>query len=124
MHSTDKVSTFHFPKLTCCTNLMTCNLEESENEETIVIWVSILKQCIGRNMVTLCGSCHSLSPKSMDRIARMGRMKEEEPHVKYKPRMSYSAVPFARLHLNACILWQSIKPSLVFLIRKRLHAIA
>ncbi len=29
---------------------------------------------------------------------------------------------FARLHLIACILWQSIKPSLVFLIRKRLHA--
>ncbi len=34
------------------------------------------------------GSCRSLSPKSMDRIVRIGRMKEEEPHVKYKTRMS------------------------------------
>ena len=68
------------------------------------------------------GSCRSLSPKSMDRIVRMGRVKEEEPHVKYKTRMSDFATCFARLHLIACILWQSIKPSLVFLIRKRLHA--
>ncbi len=74
------------------------------------------------------GSCRSLSPKSMDRIVRMGRRKEQEPHVKYKTRMRDFAVAlihvylFAGLHLIACILRQSIKPSLVFLIRKRLHA--
>ncbi len=51
----------------------------------------------------------------------MHRMKEEEPHVKNKIRMRDSTC-FACLHLIACILWQSINPSLVFLIRKRLHA--
>ncbi len=58
----------------------------------------------------------------MDRIVRMGRMKKEEPDVKYKTGMSDSTC-FAHLHLIACILWQSINPSLVFLIRKRLHAL-
>ena len=42
--------------------------------------------------IFMIGSCHSLSPKSMDRIVRMGRVKEEEPRVKYKTRMSDFAV--------------------------------
>ena len=33
----------------------------------------------------------------------MGRMKEEEPHVKYKTRMSDFATCFACLHLIACM---------------------
>ena len=35
----------------------------------------------------------------MDRIVRMGRMKEEEPHVKYKTRMSDFAVALIPVYL-------------------------
>ncbi len=34
----------------------------------------------------------------------------------------YRRITIARLHLIACKRWQSIKPSLVFQVRKRLHA--
>ncbi len=51
-------------------------------------------------MVKSCsGSCCSLSPKSMDRIFRMRRMKEEEPHVKYKTRTSDFAVALIHVYL-------------------------
>ncbi len=50
------------------------------------------------------GSCRSLSPQSMDRIVRMGRMKEEEPHVKYKTRMSVFAVPLIHVFYLFCSL--------------------
>ncbi len=35
----------------------------------------------------------------MDRIVRMARMKEEEPHVKYKTRMSDFAVALIHVYL-------------------------
>ncbi len=48
----------------------------------------------------------------------MLRMKEEEPHVKNKKRMR----DFAAAVFYLFCWWQSINPSLVFPIRKRLHA--
>ncbi len=69
-----------------------CSLKSYRVNNNLIIWfITDIKSlstpsCMERVSISQSffnGSCRSLSPKSMDRIVRMGRVKEEEPHVKY-----------------------------------------